>query len=650
MKAFDYMNKPLMAGVLILILAGGINLLPNANSSSSNTNVILFDNGFTSPTISNNIGTFTIDKNEYDTPFTNGEYVNIHGIVNHPHDAGKIHILITLPDTTITGSTIFTTANNGDFEYHYQLDANSQKGTYHVLATYDEDVMGTLDFTVKQVLLKQTPITNTNIVPHSQTNVKTLTNYTTPAFKAKTINYVDTRLSLDYKESVNKGYVNVYTKLNTNSGNLLSNVVSILVDRQYKTYVSTDTWSSDIWVGFGSHTIEARYSETNDLKNSSTIYKNSDITKTIFIQQPTSNPQTTEQPQTSSYQINQENNPEPQMKIDLSGNSLLVVTIGMIVTVVIARIIIYFVRKSKKSGGNQTEPISSFGYGDASRIIKFKGKTVYVEITAQYPDRKPSSSSWNYGTDRKIGSGSGGGYMLTISLKKKDKSLMTEIVNVIEKYDFNSLLVNFQIHKSFKSSQDISIGTARQLLYDICRDLETEVEPKNKSTKSPRNVRVDKPTNEGPIHEPHSTEPRNPDPVNDSYDRTGTRNSSPVPESYISTEPPKVQPKHGKDYIFTGAPPISGSKEKPPRQEEPPRQEPTHVIQTEFNAYRILGLSKNATCEEVKAKYKELMSKKENKLHNILNMSEEEVKRITKIQSDINKARDQIMNEKNCGK
>ena len=67
-------------------------------------------------------------------------------------------------------------------------------------------------------------------------------------------------------------------------------------------------------------------------------------------------------------------------------------------------------------------------------------------------------------------------------------------------------------------------------------------------------------------------------------------------------------------------------------------------------AYRILGLSRTCSCEEVKSKYKELITKKENSLHNMLNMSEEEITRRTKIQSDINSAREMIRDEKKCVK
>lgn len=75
---------------------------------------------------------------------------------------------------------------------------------------------------------------------------------------------------------------------------------------------------------------------------------------------------------------------------------------------------------------------------------------------------------------------------------------------------------------------------------------------------------------------------------------------------------------------------------------------PRNYMETGFDSYKILGLSRNATPQEVKARHKALMRKKENSLNNMLNMAEEDVKRITKIQSDINKARDQILSEKNC--
>jgi hypothetical protein len=99
--------------------------------------------------------------------------------------------------------------------------------------------------------------------------------------------------------------------LNTNSEfTLSSNTISILVDGQYKTYVSTNTWSSDIWIGFGSHTVEAIYQQTNDPKDNSIIYRESNTTKTIFVQEPVDNiPQTNVQNPTIASTLSPQNSP-----------------------------------------------------------------------------------------------------------------------------------------------------------------------------------------------------------------------------------------------------------------------------------------------------------------------------------------------------
>lgn len=441
----------------------------------------------------------------------------------------------------------------------------------------------------------------------------------------------------------------VVIRIQTPNGNLLSTQqVTTSPDGAYSTVINA---GGNSWIQEGTYTIFAQYGVKNISAQTTFDFK-----KTTPIPSGQSQP-TQEQPQTP--QTPQENTPGLQMKIDLSGNTLYII-IGAIIAV-IAGISIYFVSKSKKSDTVSTEIPPQFGRGDASRIIELKGKTIYVDITVQYPDRK-SSSSWNYGTDRKIGSGSGGGYLLTVNLNKRDKSLMTEIVDIIEKYGFNSLLVNFQNHKSFKSSQDVGTTKAMVLLDEICYDLETKYDI-NKSTKSysSNDDRVEDHTSGSPIHEPHTSK---------------TRNVGPVPEPHNDTKPPKVESKHARESVFTGKAPINEINEQTrQKQAEEKRRQEKEIeeirrkqeeerqkrewenqsnsrqnIQTQFDPYQVLGLSRTCSCAEVKARYRELITKKENSLNNMLNMSEEEVVRRTKIQSDINKAREQIMNEKNCGK
>ena len=87
---------------------------------------------------------------------------------------------------------------------------------------------------------------------------------------------------------------------------------------------------------------------------------------------------------------------------------------------------------------------------------------------------------------------------------------MTEITDSIEKYGFNSPLVNFQNHKSFKRSQNVSVGEAYQIFEEICYYLEK---------KSPK-----KKMESGPSH-------------------------GPFPKSGGSTEPPKPDPKYTTEEV-----------------------------------------------------------------------------------------------------
>jgi len=149
---------------------------------------------------------------------------------------------------------------------------------------------------------------------------------------------------------------------------------------------------------------------------------------------------------------------------------------------------------------------------------------------------------------------------------------------------------------------------------------------------------------------------------------------SPIHEQ--TDEPPKVNPKYKKESVtqkgkFEDVRETSSSEtaskssetknvydeaEEIRRKQEQERKKrsqedqykPREIVKTGFDSYTILGLSNNATCQEVKARYKELIKK--NSLHGMLNMSKEQIERITKIQADINKAKDEIMKEKGCGK
>jgi hypothetical protein len=406
----------------------------------------------------------------------------------------------------------------------------------------------------------------------------------------------------------------VVIRIQTPNGNLLS--VQQVVISSDGTYSATIHAGGNSWLEEGTYTILVQYG-TKNLSAQTTF----DFKKSM--------PQTTEQPQTTSPQTITESNPAPQMKIDLSGNSLLVVTIGMIVTVVIARIIIYFVRKSKRSGGiksqgNKNLPPIMVDH----RTLELRGNTVYLEITVQYQNGK-SSKSWNRGTDKRIGS-TDGGYLLAINLENRDESLMTEIADAIEKYGFNSPLDNYQNHKSFKSSKDISDGEASQIFEEICYYLEKKF-PK-------------KPTASGykdPMH------------------------------VQGSTEPSKVEPKYGTESIFTEKAPVGETvddikrerderKKQREKEQEKIRKKLKEEQEKRNNekqnnqditgsnwAYRILGLNRTCSCEEVKSKSRELIKKYDPSRGNI-HMTTEENEAANSKMREILKAREMINKEKGC--
>ena len=456
----------------------------------------------------------------------------------------------------------------------------------------------------------------------------------------------------------------VIIRIQTPNGNLLSTQqVTVSLDGTYSKFIHAGGTS---WLQEGTYTIFAQYGVKNISAQTTFEFKKSipqesqqsqtnEQPSTLQQPQTTGQPSTLQQPQTTPTQIPQQSDSALQLIFDLSGNNLIV--IGVIIAVIVG-ITIYFVSKSKKSDPTSTIFPPQFGRGDASRIIELEGKTAYIDITVEHPDRK-SSSSWNYGTDRKIGSGSGGGYMLTISLKKKDKSLMTEIVNVIEKYDFNSLLINFQNHKSFKSSEDVGSGKAMVLLDEICYDLETRFGVRNKSAESDssRDFRVDDHMDRGPIHEPNR-----------------------------ESEPPKVEPKHARESVLTGKAPIGDAydditrnaeystknyetiqkqaeqkrqyekemeelrrkqEEEKQRRERGNQTKQRQNIQTQFDPYQVLGLSKTCSCAEIKTKYKKLIMEN-NPNRNRINMTPEEITASEKKFIEITKAKEMINKEKGC--
>ena len=93
------------------------------------------------------------------------------------------------------------------------------------------------------------------------------------------ITYYDTKLSLQLTDGTSQGYVKVKPTLTYGSGNALTSDVSIYVDGTYKTKVTSNQWSSNIYAGSGSHTIKASITELTSNTNTSIKYRASSDTE-----------------------------------------------------------------------------------------------------------------------------------------------------------------------------------------------------------------------------------------------------------------------------------------------------------------------------------------------------------------------------------
>jgi len=96
--------------------------------------------------------------------------------------------------------------------------------------------------------------------------------------------YYDTQMSLQVQDGTNQGYIKVRPTLTYGSSSkLATNDVSIYVDGNYKTKVSSNQLSSNIYAGSGSHTIKASVVEFPNSFDSSIRYKASSDTENYYI-------------------------------------------------------------------------------------------------------------------------------------------------------------------------------------------------------------------------------------------------------------------------------------------------------------------------------------------------------------------------------
>jgi hypothetical protein len=97
--------------------------------------------------VSNNIGSMSIDESKYEISSNPDELIRIYGIIQSPMNTGKGNIQIQQPDGTLKGG-LFEIKNDGSFEYFFKLNNKSQVGDYVIFGTYSSGIIGKLTFSI----------------------------------------------------------------------------------------------------------------------------------------------------------------------------------------------------------------------------------------------------------------------------------------------------------------------------------------------------------------------------------------------------------------------------------------------------------------------------------------------------------------------
>jgi len=99
--------------------------------------------------------------------------------------------------------------------------------------------------------------------------------------------FVNTNMSIDVKDGSKVGFVKVFPKVTDSSGkNISFNSISLYIDGVYKTKISSNQWSQDIYSKSGTHNFESEFSQTTSSNNKAIIYKKSTDVTSFTVKSP----------------------------------------------------------------------------------------------------------------------------------------------------------------------------------------------------------------------------------------------------------------------------------------------------------------------------------------------------------------------------
>ena len=220
--------------VLLICIIFFVTNLPSAESQINEVTVVLFEVHF-------------------NTQFNEGQTVHLKGqvIYRTPDDASGLPNSYYRIINQDTGKIINEgrTDQDGIFIFNWSA-VNFGKKETNLIAIYP----------------------GTNFYNYAKSNILELEVFSTRPPPKPT--YHNTFLSLQVTDGSSTGYVQVFPKLTYGSGITLGTPdISIYVGGIKKTQVSSNQWSSNIFVGDGTHTIRAGFSAHEDSKDSSVTYR-----------------------------------------------------------------------------------------------------------------------------------------------------------------------------------------------------------------------------------------------------------------------------------------------------------------------------------------------------------------------------------------
>jgi len=252
---------------------GSINISLNDASQSSSSST----SSSTPSSLATSFGKFTIttDKNSY----SSGETIVIAGEVKDQKSGIPVSVTVYAPNNNLISIAQIDIGADKKFSTKITTGGSLWKayGTYIINAQYGSSANAI------ETSFYFDGTTNTAVIPQIP-GTQALTSVVQP-----NTTYHNTFLSLQVQDGTNQGFIKVKPTLTYGlGGKLSSSNISIYVDGNFKTKVTSNQLSSNIYAGSGSHTIKASIPELTSSTNNLIKYRSSSDTNTFFVKSATS--------------------------------------------------------------------------------------------------------------------------------------------------------------------------------------------------------------------------------------------------------------------------------------------------------------------------------------------------------------------------